>query len=135
MIPSEKRAHCMNSIPLRIAGIAAGLAALAAVTVTASAQPAGQCTAASLSSALGSTASGTGAWLGSHPEANDVITGVGTSGNRDAVRAYFVNHQDQWAELQGIAAPLRTLRDQCGGGSAGKATEIGALYQAMVGGQ
>jgi heme-binding protein len=127
----------MNSITLRLGGIAVGLVAIAAVigvTEEASAAVEG-CTAGALSGALGQVATGTGAWLDAHPEANDVITGVGETGNRDAVRVYFVNHQDQWAELQGIAAPLRTLRDRCGGDGAAKATEIGALYQAMVGGQ
>lgn len=117
-----------------IATTALAAATLAVVaTIPASAVTNG-CTAGALSSALGSTAAGTGAWLNSHPEANDVITGVGETGNRDAVRVYFSAHQSEWAELQAIAAPLRSLRDQCGGDSAGKASSIGDLYQAMVGG-
>jgi heme-binding protein len=118
-----------------IATTALAAAALGVVAIIPASAAAEGCTAAALSEALGATATGTGAWLNAHPEANDVITGVGESGNRDAVRMYFVNHQDQWAELQGIATPLRALRDRCGGDGAAKATEIGALYQAMVGGQ
>ena len=67
----------------------------------------------------------------SHPEANQVITGVGDSGDKDAVRVYFVNHQSEWAELQAIAQPLRGLRAQCGGDGAAKASQIGDLYNAM----
>ena len=117
---------------ITITAVAAATLGLVA-TVPASAVAEG-CTAGALSNALGSTASATGAWLDAHPEANDVITGVGETGNRDAVRVYFVNHQSEWQELQAIAAPLRSLRDRCGGDGAAKATEIGALYQAMVGG-
>jgi heme-binding protein len=110
-------------------------AALGAVAIIPASAAAEGCTASALSNALGAVASGTGEFLNNHPEANDVITGVGETGNRDAVRVYFLAHQDEWAEMQRIAQPLRTLRDQCGGDGAAKATEIGALYQAMVGGQ
>ena len=60
-----------------------------------------------------------------------MITGVGDSGNKDAVRDYFAGHQSEWAELQAIAQPLRSLRAQCGGDGASKASQIGDLYNAM----
>ena len=103
-----------------------GAALLAAPT--ASAQPG--CTASTLSSTLGGVASATGAWLDAHPEANDVITAAGPSGNEDSIRTYFVEHQDQWAELQGIAAPLRSLRAQCNVDVA--PAQVARLYDAMA---
>ena len=89
------------------------------------------CTAAGLSSALGTVAAGTGSWLSSHPAANDVITNSGPNGNEDAIRAYFVAHPGEWQELQGIANPLRSLRQGC-------STQVGAgavarLFDAMSG--
>lgn len=111
-------------VPVLISALALGGAG------TATAETPG-CTAASLSSALGTVADGTGAWLSAHPEADGVLTSVGDTGNRDAVRVYFSAHQDQWAELQAIAQPLRTLRANCGGDGASKATGIGDLFNAM----
>ena len=99
--------------------------------VDAGAAPQPGCTAGDLSNALGTVSGQTGGWLLSHPEANTVITGVGDSGNKDAVRDYFAGHQSEWAELQAIAQPLRSLRAQCGGDGASKASQIGDLYNAM----
>lgn len=108
------------------------LAALAAFLSVAPAQAETPgCTAGALSNALGTVASQTGAWLGAHPEADSMLTGVADTGNRDAVRVYFSAHQSEWAELQAIAQPLRSLRAQCGGDGASKATGIGDLYNAM----
>ena len=128
MLPIYNRKSYMNKVIMGLTGIAIlGSVGLAA---SSHAEVAG-CNASSLSNALGSVASQTGVWLDAHPEANDVITSVGDTGNKDAVRVYFVNHQSEWAELQGIAQPLRTLRQQCGGDGAAKATGIGDLYNAM----
>lgn len=113
------------------AAAAATLGVLATIPASATAEG---CTAGALSNALGATATGTGAWLEAHPEANNVITSVGETGNRDAVRDYFIGHQAEWQELQAIAQPLRSLRDRCGGDGAAKAASIGDLYQAQVGG-
>jgi heme-binding protein len=93
-----------------IGGIAAAMIALP----TASAQP--QCTAANLSSTLGSVASATGQYLDGHPDANQVVTNAGAQSPQDgenSIRNYFAGHPQQWADLQGVARPLANLRQQC----------------------
>jgi heme-binding protein len=109
--------------------------ALAATAIafpgTASAQP--QCTAAGLSNALGSVSSATGAYLASHPGANDVITNSGAlpaGEGENAIRTYFVAHPQEWADLQSIAQPLRSLRQQCDADVA--PAEIARLFDAMA---
>jgi len=67
------------------------------------------CTASGLSSALATVASGTASWLASHPEAEAAVN----SADENAIRTYFATHTDQWQQLQGIANPLRTLRNSC----------------------
>lgn len=89
------------------------------------------CTAAGMTSALGTVASGTGGWLSAHPAANDVITNAGPTGNEQAIRDYFIAHPAEWHELQGIANPLRSLRQGC-------STTVGSdavarLFDAMSG--
>jgi heme-binding protein len=76
-------------------------------TDRAAAQPG--CTASGLSSALATVASGTAGWLASHPEAEAAID----SADENAIRSYFASHTDQWQQLQGIANPLRSLRNSC----------------------
>jgi len=96
------------------AGVLGGLVAATIALPTASAQP--QCTAAELSNELGSVASATGGYLASHPGANDVVTNAGALPPQDgenSIRAYFVSHPQEWADLQAIAQPLRSLRQQC----------------------
>ena len=60
--------------------------------------------------------SATGGYLASHPGANDVVTNAGALPAQDgenSIRAYFVAHPGEWADLQSIAQPLRSLRQQC----------------------
>ena len=69
-----------------------------------------------LSNALGSVSSATGGYLASHPGANDVVTNAGALPPQDgenSIRTYFVAHPQEWADLQAIAQPLRSLRQQC----------------------
>jgi hemophore-related protein len=90
---------------------------LAATTIAlpiAAAQP--QCTAAALSSAVGSVAVATGQYLDSHPDANQVVTDAGAQSGQDAdnsIRDYFAAHPQEWNDLRGIAQPLANLRQQC----------------------
>lgn len=96
------------------AGAFGGLACATVEPPLASAQP--QCTAANLSSTLGTVANATGQYLDSHPDANQVVTNAGAQSPQDgenSIRTYFVAHPQQWAELQGIARPLTNLRQQC----------------------
>jgi heme-binding protein len=96
---------------------------------TAAAQPG--CTAAELSNALGIVGGQTGAYLSSHPDANEAISSAGTAPDPPKViQDYFLAHQDQWAELQRIASPLRTLKAQCQVDVA--PSQIAQLYAAMA---
>lgn len=108
-------------------GALLGVAAATIAIPSASAQP--QCTAAGLSSALSSVSGQTAAYLNSHPGANDAITNAG-SGGEAVIRNYFVANPREWADLQRIAQPLRTLRQQCQVDVA--PAEIARLYDAMA---
>jgi hemophore-related protein len=113
---------------------AGAVGALVAGTIAlpvASAQP--QCTAAGLSDALGTVSSATGAYLSSHPAADDVITNAGAlpaGEGENSIRTYFVTHPQEWSELQSIAQPLRTLRQQCNVDVA--PAQIARLFDAMA---
>ena len=67
------------------------------------------CTAAGLSSALATVASGTAGWLASHPEAEAAVN----SADENTIRTYFAAHQQEWSQLQGNANPLHSLRNSC----------------------
>ena len=113
------------------AGVLGGLIAATIALPTASAEP--ECTAAGLSNELGSVASATGGYLASHPGANDVVTNAGALPSQDgenSIRAYFVAHPQEWADLQAIAQPLRSLRQQCNVDVA--PAEIARLFDAMA---
>jgi heme-binding protein len=113
------------------AGVIGGLAAASIAVPTAAAQP--QCTAASLSNALGTVASATGGYLARNPGANDVVTNAGALPAGEAensIRTYFATHPQEWAELQAIAQPLRTLRQQCNVDVA--PAQIARLFDAMA---
>jgi heme-binding protein len=93
-----------------VAGLVASAGILAAslgYVAEAHAEPG--CTASGLSNALGTVASQTGGWLSAHPEAEQVIN----TADEGAIQNYFVTHQAEWSELQGIASPLRNLRNSC----------------------
>jgi heme-binding protein len=108
-----------------------GVAAATIAVPTANAQP--QCTAAGLSSALGTVSSATGQYLATHPGANDVVTDAGAlppGEGENAIRTYFVTHPQEWAELQAIAQPLRALRQQCNVDVA--PAQVARLFDAMA---
>jgi hemophore-related protein len=113
------------------AGALSGLAAATIAIPTASAQPG--CTAAGLSSALGTVSAATGQYLAAHPGADDAITNAGALAGGDsenAIRAYFVAHPQEWTDLQGIARPLANLRQQCDVDVA--PAQIARLFDAMA---
>ena len=108
-----------------------GLAAATIAIPPASAQPG--CTAGGLSSTLGTVSTATGQYLAAHPGADDAITNAGALAQGDcenAIRAYFVAHPQEWAELQGIARPLANLRQQCNVDVA--PAQIARLFDAMA---
>ena len=114
-----------------VAGALGGLAAATIAVPTASAQPG--CTAAGLSTTLGSVSMATGQYLAAHPGADDAITNSGALAPGDAenaIRVYFVAHPQEWADLQGIARPLANLRQQCAVDVA--PAQIARLFDAMA---
>jgi heme-binding protein len=112
------------------------LGALASTTIALpSASADNPCTAAGLSSALGPVATATGAYLASHPDANQVVTAAGSQAPADAeksIKIYFAIHPDQWMDLRAIAQPLTDLRAQCPSQSAGPPPDLGRLFDAMA---
>ncbi len=111
------------------AGALAGLTGAIAVP-TASADA--DCTVSGLSNAIGTVGAQTGQWFAGHPDANQAVTNAGAQGGgaEAAIRNYFIAHPSEWAELQRIAQPLRTLRQQCGSNVA--PADIARLYDAMA---
>lgn len=83
------------------------------------------CTASGLSSALATVASGTAGFLSSHPDAEAAVD----SADENTIRTYFANHTDQWQQLQGIANPLRSLRNSCP--QQVSAGDVARLFDAM----
>lgn len=112
-----------------IGGAVGTLVATTIALPTAAAQPG--CTAAGLSSAIGSVGTQTGDYLASHPGANDAVTNAGGSPDPEGtIRTYFVAHPQEWADLQRIAQPLRALRQQCNVQVA--PADIARLFDAMA---
>jgi hemophore-related protein len=89
------------------------------------------CTVSGLSNAIGTVGAQTGQWFAGHPDANKAVTDAGQGGDAEgAIRNYFVAHPSEWAELQRIAQPLRSLRQACGSNVA--PADIARLYDAMA---
>ena|SRR6478672_3656926 len=111
------------------AGALAGLTGIIAMP-TASADA--DCTVSGLSTAIGAVGAQTGQWFAAHPDANKAVTDAGGQGGgaEGAIRNYFVAHPSEWAELQRLAQPLRSLRQQCGSNVA--PADIARLYDAMA---
>jgi hypothetical protein len=84
------------------------------------------CTATALFTAQAQTAGGIANYLGSHPDAEAAIS----TADPGAIRNYFIGHQDQWAALQGAAAPLKTLKQSCP--QQVSAGQVASLYDALV---
>jgi len=120
-----------GAFALLAASALSGLAAATIAIPTASAEPG--CTAAGLSSALGTVSTATGQYLAAHPGADDAITNAGAlapGDSENAIRTYFVAHPQEWTELQAIARPLANLRQQCNVDVA--PAQIARLFDAMA---
>jgi hypothetical protein len=50
--------------------------------------------------------------------------------DENQIRTYFAAHQDEWKSLQGIAAPLRNLRNSCP--QQVSAGDVARLFDAMA---
>jgi hemophore-related protein len=83
------------------------------------------CTASGLASALATVSSGTAGFLSAHPEAEAAVD----SANEGTIRDYFAGHQSEWQQLQGIANPLRSLRNSCP--QQVSAGDVARLFDAM----
>jgi len=106
-----------------------GVAAATIAIPSAGAQP--NCTASGFSHTASGVLAAAGAWLDTHPDANNVLTAAGMqgAGAEQSVRDYFVGRPQEYQELRGIAAPLIDLQRGCN--TAIQPMQIAALYQAL----
>ena len=75
------------------------------------------CTASGLATRASGVLYDAGLYLDAHPGANEVLTAAATQPAADAqasVRAYFTGHPNEFLDLRNIAAPVTSLRSQCG---------------------
>lgn len=127
--PDERQYPMLITTTHKIRAVLAVAAATIVATVGlgyGQAHAAPSCTASGLSSALGQVASSTGAWLSTHPEAEAAVN----TADENAIRTYFATHQAEWSELQGIASPLRSLRQSCP--QQVSPGDVARLYDAMA---
>src|ERR1700754_1427088 len=112
--------------------LAAGALGITGTIAMPTASADADCTVSGLSNAIGDVGAKTGAWFAAHPTANKAVTDAGGQGGgaEAAIRNYFVGHPSEWGELQRLAQPLRTLRQQCGSNVA--PADIARLYDAMA---
>jgi hemophore-related protein len=106
-----------------------GVAAATIAIPSAGAQP--NCTASGFSHTASGVLAAAGAWLDTHPDANNVLTAAGMqgAGAEQSVRDYFTARPHEYQELRGIAAPLIDMQRGCG--AAIQPMQIAALYQAL----
>lgn len=98
------------------AGVLGAAAASGAIAPAADAQPE-PCTAGELATTASGVLNEAGSYLGTHPEANSVLTTAASQAPDDArnsVRGYFTAHVGELMDLQRIAQPLSDLKNQCG---------------------
>jgi hemophore-related protein len=108
--------------PRRIVFGAVAVAVVGAVAGSATTSPTADaappaCTAGGLATTASAVLSKAGGYLESHLGANDVLTAAASQSPEDArssVRGYFTGHPNEFFDLQNIAAPLSSLRNQCG---------------------
>ena len=97
--------------------IGTGLAGLVGVSPVAVAAPP-NCTAADLAGVAAGVSAATSAYLFTHPDVNDFLTGLeGTARDslRDQIAQYMDANPQTKAELAGIRQPLVDFRARCGG--------------------
>lgn len=107
-----------TSVRRGVAGVLAtcalGVVAGAVAMPAASAAP---CSASGFATTASGVLGAAGGYLDAHPGANDVLTAAASQPAGEAetsVRAYFTAHPNEYFDLQGIVAPLKGLRGQCG---------------------
>lgn len=102
---------------------AAGLSALGAAALVATAAPAAadeppppNCTAADLAGVMTGVSAGMSVYLGTHPDVNAFFTGLKgmpRDQQRQAVQDYVDANPQVAADLRGIRAPAVEFRDRC----------------------
>lgn len=113
-VPSARRI-AFGVLAVGVIGVAAASAS-GTSSPTADAAP-GNCTASGLATTASGVLGQAGGYLADHPAANDALTEAASQppeGARSAVESYFMAHPGEFLELQGIAQPLLSMRDQCG---------------------
>jgi hemophore-related protein len=111
---------------------AAALGAVVSGTVATPTANADPCSASGLATTASGVLGAAGGFLDAHPGANDVLTAAATQPTdvaRSNVRAYFTSHPGEFLELNGIAAPLKDMRSQCG--ITLSPTQIATLLESM----
>lgn len=119
----------MKPIAILLFSASAVFATVAAPTASA----ADPCSASSLATTASGVLAQAGAYLDTHPGANDVLTAAGNQSTGDAttaIRGYFTGHPGEFLDLQGIARPLTSLRSQCG--VAVSPGQLAALFDALA---
>jgi len=75
------------------------------------------CTAADLAGVAAGVSAATSAYLFTHPEFNEFVTGLKgqpRDGVRDQVQQYLEAHPQTQADIKAIRQPLNDLRNRCG---------------------
>jgi hemophore-related protein len=109
--------HCIVFGALATSAMGAVVVLTSTTTPPAADAAPAQCTASGLASTASGVLSQAGTYLDSHPDANNVLTAAANQPPDEAkssVRGYFASHVNELLELQNIAQPLSSLRDQCG---------------------
>lgn len=101
---------------LAVGAMGAG-AVVGALAPSALADPPPNCTAADRAGVAAGVSAATSAYLFTHPDVNDFMTGLkGQPVDQvpTEVRNYLDAHPQTKAEIQGIRQPLADMRDRCG---------------------
>lgn len=97
-------------------GALGAVGALLAAAAPVSADPP-NCTAADLAGVAAGVSAATSAYLFTHPDVNEFVTGLKgqpRDGVREQVQQYLDEHPQTQAEIRAIRKPLTDLRDRCG---------------------
>ena len=111
---SSPRRIIMGALAAGAVGVAAAAASGITSPVNAAPDP---CTASSLASTASGVLSQAAGYLENHPAANEALTNAANDAPEDArsaVESYFLAHTNEFFDLQNIAQPLLSMRDQCG---------------------
>jgi len=114
-----RRARLKENMRMKLSGIAmlGGAGIVLAGIATAPIAGAAPCSAAGATGTIGSVSTAASQYLAGHPGADQTLsTAISQSPDdaRASVRAYFTAHPNEYFDLQGIVAPLKDLRGQCG---------------------